>query len=474
MKRLGRLEAVAFMTGFSLMAYELAAARLLAPWIGSSMYVWTSVIGVIVAALSIGYWMGGKLADARHHASDVAWMTLAAALGVVLSRLMGNTIMDFIVTNFVDPRAQGLWAAILLFAPASFVLGAISPYLAKLNIRSLQTAGRSVASLGALNSVGGIVGTFVTGFYLFGYVGATETLVLVALLLIAASWLLVPREQLGWRLAATLGLMLLAIAPPFNGLGGTDIDTPSAHYRVIEGLYEQRQVRGLVTGPSGVQSAVFMDGSNDLVFWYTREMARLALEQQPERVLMLGGGAFTLPQYLAHALPDAQIDVVEIDPELEPISEQYFGYSQPDNVRLYFDDARSYLNKTDKQYDLVLVDVYGDVEAPFTMMTEQYGRAIAAAVEPDGMLVANIIAGLHEGPCRELFAVFDAVYRQAFSYAQYSNEDNIELIRGNHIVAYARDALNLESMLPLEPLHGQLYTDNYAPAERLYFACQQG
>ena len=473
MKRLGRLEVVAFVTGFALMAYELAAARLLAPWIGSSMYVWTSVIGVIVAALSLGYWVGGKLADARHHASDVAWMTLAAALGVVLTRMFGQGVMEFVVTNFDDPRSQGLFAAILLFAPASFVLGAISPYLAKLNIRSLTTAGRSVASLGALNSVGGIMGTFVTGFYLFGHVGAAETLVLVVMMLVVVSWLLVPREYTQWRVVASVVLALLVLAPMPSRAEVVDIDTPSAHYQVVDGVHEGRLIRGLTTGPSGIQSAVYVDGSSDLPFWYTREMARLTIEQSPKQVLMLGGGAFTLPQHLAERLPDTQIDVVEIDPELGQISAEYFNYQYPGNVQLIFSDARSYLNKADKVYDVVLVDVYGDAEIPFTLMTEQFGRALERVTAPDGLVAVNMIAGLGGGPCQRLFAAFDVMYRQGLPYASYSTESGHDLIRGNHIVAYTRTAKDLAGMKQLEPLRGTLYTDNFAPAERLYFACQQ-
>lgn len=471
MKRLGRLEVVAFVTGFSLMAYELAAARLLAPWIGSSMYVWTSVIGVIVAALSLGYWIGGKLADARHHASDVAWMTLAAALGVVLTRIFGPQVMEFVSASLDDPRAQGLLSAVLLFAPASFVLGAISPYLAKLNIRSLKTAGRSVASLGALNSVGGIVGTFVTGYYLFSYVGAAEALVIVIVLLVGASWLLVPRQHLNWRLAATAMLLLLALLPQSARTNAISIDTASANYQVVEGRYGGRMIRGLLTGPSGIQSAVYLDSSKELPFWYTREMARLVLAERPQSILMLGGGAFTLPQYLADRLPDAQIDVVEIDAGLEAISKQYFNYQQPSNVNLIFRDARTFLNKSAQQYDVVLVDVYGDSEIPFTLMTGEFGRAVARVVAPSGILVVNLIAGLHGGPCQELFAAFDAAYRQVLPQASYSTEDNQPLIRGNHIVAYTKQERQLPGLQRLRPLHGQLYSDNYAPAERLHFAC---
>lgn len=471
MRRVGRLEIISFIVGFSLLTFELVAARILAPSIGSSTYVWTSVIGVIIAALAVGFWVGGKLADRRDHATDVVWLLGLAGLTVAVTKLMYPAVLnDTVAGGFEDIRLQGVQAALLLFAPTSFLIGVIGPYLAKLNIRSLHTSGQHVASLDAFNAVGGIVGTFLTGFVLFGFVGSRETLVFVTALLLVASWLLKPRYRTVQRLVFC-GAVLMIVGLPTNADPDiVSIDTPSAHYQVRDFVFNGRPVTGLTTGPTGIQSATYSDGSNELVFWYTREIARLALEQQPKRVLILGGGAFTLPQYLAEKLLASRIDVVEIDPELRTISERYFHYKNPANVRHVFHDARTFVNQTRQTYDLVVVDVYGDTSIPFSLLTQEYTAALERIIAPNGRVLTNIIAGLN-GPCLELFEAIHAAYRKEFAFAYYSTES--EDRRANFIVLYSRSPQDVSGMKSLRLKVVQPPTDNYAPAERWHYSCQQ-
>ena len=474
-RRLNRYELISFVTGFSLLTYELAAARVLAPSIGSSMYVWTSVIGVIIASLALGFFAGGKLADKRDHATDVVWLLLVAGLLCVATLLLYPSVLEAATANFRDVRLQGVFAAVILFAPTSFAIGMTSPYLAKLNVRSLKTTGQHIASLDALNSLGGIIGTFLAGFVLFGFVGSRQTFALVAVLLLAASWLIAPRYRVGERLlfsVAALVIMGLSLATGATNPRVVDIDTPSAHYQVRDYYYKNQPIKALVTDPMGLQSAVFATGSHQPVFWYNRELARLTLEEQPQRVLVLGGGAFTLPQYLAEQLPETQIDVVEIDPGLKKISEDYFRYQNPRNVRLLFNDARAFLNRTAGEYDVIVVDVYGSSTIPFQFMTREYAAALEQNLAPGGVVVANFIAGM-SGPCREVFAALDAAYRSQFAHAYYANESGTDEPRANHIVRYSRTAPAPSGLKKLTLGNTASYSDNYAPAERLYYACEQ-
>lgn len=165
--KFSRYEIAAFITGFALLAYELSAARILAPTIGSSTYVWTSVIGVIIAALSLGYAIGGILADRRTKSSDIGVLLLASATTTLISIILSRDALEVIASLVRDPRLQGLIASAFLFSPTSFLLGAVSPYLAKLRTVSLKHTGTSIASLSAANAVGGIVGTFSVGFIFF-------------------------------------------------------------------------------------------------------------------------------------------------------------------------------------------------------------------------------------------------------------------------------------------------------------------
>ena len=473
MKSSWRLGAAACVSGFTLMAYELVAARLLAPSVGNSTYVWTGVIGVIIIALSAGCWLGGRVADYRHAPQDVGLLLIVAAALVMITILSANNTLRWLTTVLDEPRIQAVIAALALFAPASFVLGAVSPYLAKLNVSSLDTAGRSVANLSALDAVGGIAGTFVTGFVLLGMIGLNETLALITGILLATSWLFIPRWQ--WQLRALMvGAVIVAA---LSGLympkhGDVSIETPSAHYSIVNYTSNGRQIRGLVTGPTGVQSGVYLDGTKGLPFWYTRRMVEVTIAAKPRTVLLLGGGAFTMAEHMARQLPNTHIDVVEIDPGLENISRQYFSYQSLPNVKLIFDDARTYIQRTNRHYDVVLIDVYNGGEIPYSLLTAEYGSELARITREDGLVVANLIAGLNNAPCRELFAAFDAVYRRTWPYAWYGTQHR-DLSRGNYVVAYSKKPRTMPAALsPLQPLGGTLYTDNFIPNDRLYEACR--
>jgi len=473
-KRIGKFELISFTTGFALLTYELAAARILAPSIGSSTYVWTGVIGVIIAALSAGFLIGGKLADSRRRAIDVVWLLLFAASFALITLVIYNGLLEWVVGAIADSRLQAVVAALLLFAPTSFFIGTTSPYLAKLKVTSLHSTGQAVASLDTFNAIGGIVGTFSTGFILFGFIGSREAMGVVVVLLLIASWLLKPRQDTGKRLLLSLIIIVTICIPAPNVSGVKNIDTASAHYKVVMGYYNLRPVTGLLTGPGGTQSAVYMGDPSDLVFWYTQQMADVTIAQKPKNILLLGGGAFTLPQYLSEHLPQASIDVVEIDPELKNIATEYFSYTSPRSVHEIFTDARTYVNKSDKQYDIILVDVYGDASIPFSLMTKEYGQAIESLLAPNGVVVANVIGGMLPGACNEIITALDSAYRTGLPYAWYNNESSLPEKRANYILVYSRQDMDMpEGYTRLPDSNRQPYTDNYAPAERLYYNCQQ-
>lgn len=470
----GSLEIIAFVSGFALMAYELVAARILAPTIGSSMYVWTAVIGTIIAALSAGYFLGGKLADARAKPSDIAWLCLASATAIVWTLIVYMPVLGWVAEAVQDVRLQGVVASLVLFVPASVLLGILSPYLVKLRVTSLARSGQSVASLSAFNSIGGIVGTFVTGFILFGYVGSRESLVIFASVMVMCSWLVVPRVQVLFRTVISM-LVVLAVFGVVGGSTVVVIDTPSAHYQVLQHVETSsgRDASLLVTGPRGAQSGVYDDNPYELLFWYSQEIARVAAAAPSrDRIAVLGGGAFTLPQYFARAYPGSQIDAVEIDPVLETIAIEYFGYQQPGAVQIVSEDARSFVNQAEGLYDIVVVDVYSDTSVPFSLLTVEYGESLARIVAPGGVVIVNAVAGT-TGGCVPLLSAIHTVYSGQFPYHQYVQNPAVPVgERGNIIIEYSRYHLAARVAAQQFSLSsGPYYTDNFAPAERLHQQC---
>lgn len=473
-------EYIAFMSGFGLMSYELVAARILAPAIGSSVYVWTSVIGVIMAALSAGYWAGGSVADKRAQPMDIVRLLLVSTGAVLLTLMMADTILAVVAGSGLDVRIQAFTASLLLFAPTSFALGMISPYLARLKNVSLATTGKTIASLSALNSLGGISGTFLTGFIFFAYMGSRESLLLIAGLLFAASWVIEPTQHLFIRVRVSLALLLLAIAAilmPLSPSIITYIDTPTASYRIMDVDYDGRPIRAIATGPSGMQSGIPRDETNDLVFRYTRRMADIvAAAPQKNRILILGGGTFTLPRYFAEKYPDTSIDVVELDPELLPVAREYFKYKDEENINITFQDARTFINSSTTRYDIVLVDVYSDTLIPFSVSTLEYAQQLGRITTPDGVVAVNVMGALNAA-CDDLLAAINTSYTSQFREHTVYPLGNRDITKHqNMVIVYSRSMIDWlpQSQQDVNIPAGMILTDNFAPVERLKQQCISG
>ena len=471
----GRLELVAFMSGFSLMAFELVGARMLAPTIGSSTYVWTSVIGVIIAALSIGYFVGGKLADLRGYTGDVALLCLAIAFAVGYALILFDGAMREVVLLTDDARLQGVLASLLLFAPTSLLLGILSPYLVKLKVTSLAVAGQSVAGLSAFNSVGGIAGTFVTGFIIFSYIGSREALFAIVLLMLIASWIIEPRIRWKLRAGFSLTVVVIVLLPLIQKQDYIRIDTPSANYEVKTGQLDSgitSSIRYLTTGPNSAQSGVYTQQPDQLAFWYTQEIARITgMTSSKKNILILGGGAFTMPEYLARKYPGSMIDVVEIDPSLVSIAEEYFDYTPLNNIHVIDADARAYVNTAIKQYDVVIIDVYSDSSVPFSLLTQEYGASLNAIISADSTVIINTIAA-KSGPCQDILKAVDGTYRSFAPYASISQKGiTPSQAASNLILAYTKHPRRFEGMEAFDSQRGFMYTDNFMPVERLQQSC---
>lgn len=458
-------------SGFIMMVYELVAARMLAPYVGSSTYVWTSVIGVIVAALSVGYWAGGRIADIRKEPLDVAFLFFAVAIGAIMTMQGFESTLGSIVLLDIDMRLQAVLATVLLFSPVSVMVGMISPYLAKLNVRDLQSSGRAVANLSAFNSMGGIFGTFLTGFFLFNHFGVSGIMTGLIVLSVVFAWGIEPKKYLRPRLIAMSVVVVLAILASVGQKDVKAIETASAHYVVAEEQGMDGTLRTLITSPTGRQSGVYVDNPDSLAFWYTREMADVVEQKSDvDSILMLGGGGFTLPRYLAEKYPDAMIDVVEIDPKLVEIAREDFFYDDPENVTPIAEDARTYINYNTKQYDVVLIDVFGGDSIPFTLMSSEYGDALKKAVKPGGWVVINTIAGLR-GDCKVLFDATVAPYRTRFEHGEFLMR-NLRQSSTNIIAVFSDNPMQLANYSSFSWGVGPIYYDDYVPAERLNTSCR--
>ena len=407
-----------FVCGAAVMVIELAGARVLAPFAGTSLYVWTSLVGVVLAGLSVGYWWGGMLADRRPDARLLSLLLFMAAASVGITAVAKDRVLILLQSRVDGPGALALCASLALFAPANMVLGMVSPLAARLTIRDTQSAGTTVGTLYALSALGSITGTFLAGFVLIPFFGCARLLLLTSAALGALSLAIAGGRRACARVAVLLALLAVGRAVPGGGRAGAvlDVDTPYNRVWVYRDSHEEtgRPILSLSTDPYGQESAIYLDG-NDLVFDYMK-FFRLIERFAPgfRSALMIGGGAYAYPGEFLRRYPDARIDVVEIDPMLTDISRNYFNLRDDPRLAVVHEDGRTFLNRGGAGYDVIIVDAFRDANClPFHLATVEAVRRMRARLTAGGAVLVNIIGAIEGADGRFTRAEY-ATYAEVF------------------------------------------------------------
>jgi spermidine synthase len=432
-----RLEIVVFLCGAAVMILELVGSRVLAPYLGTSTFVWTSLIGIVLGCLSVGYYAGGKLADRRPDPNVFALIILLSGLAVGAVAVLDAAILVGVSELLKDVRASAVAASLLLFGVPSVLFGMVLPYAVRLKITGIERTGTTVGTLYALSTVGSIVGTFLAGFVLISYFGNRRILVFLSVLLVLTSVYARGRSGIRTGVAALAAAAVLGagsealgavLAPP----GLVDVDTPYSRVWIFEDRDAEsgRPIR-IMQIANESSSAMYLD-RDGLVLDYT-EFYRLAEHFRPgfRRALMVGGAAYSFPKYFLEHYPDARLDVVEIDPELTELARRHFGLRDDARLGIFHEDGRTFLNRTRERYDVIYADAYKSLYAvPHQLTTVEAVRRMDAALEPGGLVLLNLIGAI-EGP-RGLFlraelATFRKVFPQVYLFAVTAPDDGGEV-----------------------------------------------
>ena len=401
------LETAVFICGAVVMIYEINGSRILAPFIGTSTYIWTSLIGVILASLSLGYWYGGKLADKSPRVSVLASVIFIAGGLVSITILTKEVVLASVAAMSTGLEVKAVLSSLFLFAPASVALGFVLPYAAKLRISSLSDSGKTVGRLYALSTIGSIAGTFLAGFFLLPFVGSARTLYLLAIALFVTSLTLAPFAFNRIKVAAiTLFLTGVAFNEAvaifqfrFNSFQA--IDTEYARLSLFQTSDPRtgKPVLALTNDPYFTQSAMFLD-SDELVFDYNRFFHLVRYFNRGFRhSLMIGGAAYSFPRDYLNAYPNATIDVVEIDPKMTQLAREHFRLRDDPRLKIFHEDARVFLNRASEgQYDVIMMDAFGTLfSIPYHLSTVEAARHLRRMLKDDGVLMINSGAAL-SGP----------------------------------------------------------------------------
>ncbi|MEP7076133.1 MAG: fused MFS/spermidine synthase [Acidobacteriota bacterium] len=418
------LEITVFVSGGLVMVYEIIGSRILAPFIGTSTYIWTSLIGVILGALSLGYWIGGRTADRNPELKILSLVIFLAGGLVSATTLIKDVVLSFIASAQMPLEIKSLIAAAVLFAPASVALGFVTPYAVKLKTVSLADSGKTVGSLFAFSTVGSIVGTFAAGFFLIPFVGSVRTLYIISGGLIVLGLLLVPFTISRTTVAAIIVFILGIAASEFsvaelraaNDL--YDIDTQYSRVRVFQTVdpRNNKPITALATDPYFTQSAIYLD-SDDRVLEYSRFYS-LASYYKPElkKALMIGGAGYTFPQEFLRTHPDATIDVAEIDPGMTEIAKRFFRLKDDPRMKISHADGRVFLNagEADK-YDVVFVDACNSLfSVPYQITTREAVREISRVLKPDGVVLFNLVGSSIRGSASQFLQAEFLTYAHVF------------------------------------------------------------
>jgi spermidine synthase len=388
-----------FVVGSASLGAEIAAARLLAPYFGASTIVWANTIGVVLVALSVGYWLGGRFADRHPHLRGLCLLVLAASALIAAIPFAARPFLSFSVEAFEDISAftfvGSLFGVLVLVAAPVILLGACSPWAIRLAVSDVEHSGTVAGRLYAVSTAGSLVGTMLAALALIPFAGTQRTFLAfaIALALIAA-------VGLGWRyLLAPLALVAVA-AVPVGAVKAADDgtllheeETEHQYVRVVEQddgdivleLNEGQAVHSKYVPGSYLTDGVW-DGFLALPFAF--------LDRPPRRMAILGNAAGTVARAYGHYFSSTRIDGVEIDGELTDIGRRYFDLDNP-RLETFAEDARPFLKRSEGGYDVIIVDAYRQPYIPFYLATREFFELARDRLAPGGVVIVN--AGHPEG-----------------------------------------------------------------------------
>ncbi len=398
---------ITFIASFCILVIEIVAGRILAPYVGVSLYTWTSIIGVVLAGISIGAYLGGKLADRFPERKTLGWILLLSGIATLLIVPVTNVAGYHFPTSLM---LRILIVTTITFFIPSCILGMISPVVVKLALRNMETAGNVVGKIYAFSTLGSIIGTFAAGFLFISWMGTRHIIMAMGVILIltAIIWGSLFRTR-----KSVIGALLL---PSFVFWGVYDfafrpyVDAYTVYYKESD-YFTIKVKRATSSDGKTPLKALVLD---NLIHSYVNPADPLHIEYKYEKIysevlqwrfekddsfrsLTIGGGGYTFPRYMEVFYPKAGIDVVEIDPEITRVVYQHLGLPGDTRIRTYNEDGRWFVMNCREKYDLIFVDAYNDLSIPYHLTTKEFAQLLKNIMNPDGILLTNIIDNFQKG-----------------------------------------------------------------------------
>ncbi len=493
---------VAFVTGAIVMSFEMLGSRYLNPYFGSGIYTWASLISTVLFALTVGYFIGGWLADRMPSVRVLATTILIGSIYVIVLPSFAQPLLEFVLDRVDDVKAGSLLAALaILMFPVTF-LGMYSPFAIRLLIRSASSSGTVSGTVYGISTIGSILGTLGTTFYLLPYMGSRTLTLLLGGAGVIAALILMVLPMLGRRgaAAALIGALAFVLADGFAALaqervaGLVDeaaraelLKRADGQVARIETEYNDIFItkrRNELTmsfqlkGFDYTESVTNLRDIDDLPVAYTKAMTTaLAYPNELKKILMIGLGGGSISTYLGRAMPDVTIDTVEIDPGVITAAKKYFGIRENERVKYLAMDGRVFLKRNQQKYDLVLIDAFHGGYVPFHLLTQEFYALVKERLAPGGAAVFNVHDGtkLYVSTVKTLGAVFPSIALHPSGEGEVATVVTAEPVADDVLTKRAAELQQkyafrfalpglLERRLPQPSLkEAELLTDDFAP-----------
>ncbi|MEZ4722643.1 MAG: fused MFS/spermidine synthase [Flavobacteriales bacterium] len=470
-----------FICGFVVMAFEIIGSRVLAPYVGASVFVWVSIIGVILLAMSGGYYLGGQRADRGAKTNELARLILMAATFMCLMNLGKEFMLRQLIKLSWPLLVKSTLGSLLLFSIPAFFLAAVFPYALRLALTNIEDSGKTTGRFYAISTLGSILGTFLSATVLIPSFGTSNIIWMLAALLMITALILFYSSKIRNEGVAGLALVWFSSSQANQNQGFLDIDTEYNRVWIYENQLSDRPTKHMALN-GHVNSGMYLDDPVvDQVYAYANYF-RLAEYFNPgfENALMLGAGAYSFPKLFQHNWPDRTLTVVEIDEQLTALSEEHFSFDKGLNTTLVHEDARTYLQRTDERFDVIFSDVFtSPLDVPFQLTTQECYQAQFDRLNDNGVLIVNVLGsweGEHsiflKSQVKTAQSVFNEVRLIEVSESSKGSVKNNMLIamKGSSAETEA-DSLQLQMLknerFPVLDKRVPFMTDDYAPANWL-------
>jgi spermidine synthase len=401
---------VVFIASFCTLVIELVAGRIMAPYVGVSLYTWTSIIGVVLAGISIGAYLGGLIADRYPRSSTLGWLLFLSGLGAFFISPLTNLVGAAQFQTSLMIRI--LLITTIIFLVPSCLLGMISPVVVKLTLNNLEKTGNVIGKIYAFSTLGSILGTFATGFFLISWMGTRQILFTMGIILILSA-LVFGGFFVRKKVLALFFIVLIPLIWAFYGYAFKPPLDEETYFFKESNYYTIKLKRDTTRSGGEPLEALILDhlvhsytDLNDplyLEYEYIRiyeEMVRWQADKRRSfKALFIGGGGYTLPRFIEAKYPQAGIDVVEIDPDITRVVKSYLGVSEDTRIRSFNEDGRWFVMNSKEQgsYDFIFGDAFNDLSIPYHLTTKEFAMELKRLLKPDGLLLANVIDSFKKG-----------------------------------------------------------------------------